>query len=87
MPLADALVSRLKSRLTTLKVAPGEEPGAEMGPLVTDDHLKRVRGYIDLGVEEGASWSPTAGKRRSRRTGSSSAPTLFDHVTPVDAHL
>ena len=25
-----------------------------MGPLVTREHLERVRGYVDLGVEEGA---------------------------------
>src|SRR6185295_18668342 len=52
--VADALVGRLKSKLESLKIGPGEEPGAEMGPLVTAEHLKRVRGYIDLGVEEGA---------------------------------
>ena len=38
------LVSAYQERLTT-----AEEPGAEMGPLVTADHLKRVRSYIDLG--------------------------------------
>src|SRR5690606_12655108 len=26
----------------------------EMGPLVTRQHLEKVRGYVDLGVEEGA---------------------------------
>ena len=52
--VADALVDRIKARLADLKVAPGEEAGAEMGPLVTDAHLEQVRGYIDLGVEEGA---------------------------------
>ena len=51
---ADALVERLKVKLGTLKVAPREEPGAEMGPLATDEHLKKVRGFIDLGIEEGA---------------------------------
>ena len=52
--VADELVGRLKGRLASLKVAPGDEPGAEMGPLVTGAHHDRVRGYVDLGVEEGA---------------------------------
>ena len=52
--VADEIVSRVKQRLATLKVAPGDEPGAEMGPLVTEAHLERVRGYVDLGVKEGA---------------------------------
>src|SRR5688572_10041564 len=52
--VADELVSRIKGRLSTLKVAAGDDPAAEMGPLVTDAHLNRVRNYVDLGVEEGA---------------------------------
>ena len=27
---------------------------SEMGPLVTKEHLAKVRGYVDLGVKEGA---------------------------------
>ena len=51
---ADALVERLAPRVRQLKVGPGIEPGVEMGPLVTKEHLAKVRGYVDLGVEEGA---------------------------------
>jgi len=50
----DALVERLKPRVQGLKVGPYSDPDAEMGPLVTRQHLERVRGYVDLGVEEGA---------------------------------
>ncbi len=32
----------------------GTDPEAEMGPLVTRQHLDRVRSYVDLGVREGA---------------------------------
>lgn len=51
---ADALVERLAPRVRQLKIGPGTEPGVEMGPLVTKDHLDKVRGYVDLGVREGA---------------------------------
>ena len=50
----DALRDRLAPRVQALKIAPGTDPDAEMGPLVTAAHLERVRGYVDLGVEEGA---------------------------------
>ncbi|AKH19492.1 CoA-acylating methylmalonate-semialdehyde dehydrogenase [Sedimenticola thiotaurini] len=51
---ADALIKRLVPRLRELKVGPGSDPEAEMGPLVTAEHRKRVRDYVDLGVQEGA---------------------------------
>ena len=30
------------------------DKSSEMGPLVTKEHLERVKGYVDLGVKEGA---------------------------------
>ena len=50
----DALMSKLAPRVRALKVAPGVDPDAEMGPLVTREHLEKVRGYVDTGVKEGA---------------------------------
>jgi malonate-semialdehyde dehydrogenase (acetylating)/methylmalonate-semialdehyde dehydrogenase len=79
--LADDLVARLKARLATLTIAPGNEAGAEMGPLVTDAHLKRVRGYVDVGVEEGAELVMD-GRPAPRQAGFFVGATLFDHVTP-----
>jgi malonate-semialdehyde dehydrogenase (acetylating)/methylmalonate-semialdehyde dehydrogenase len=52
--VADGLIERLAPRVRALKVAPGTDPDAEMGPLVTKQHLDKVRGYVDLGVQEGA---------------------------------
>ena len=52
--VADALVERLAPRVAALKVGPATDPASEMGPLVTRAHYDRVRGYVDLGVEEGA---------------------------------
>ena len=51
---ADALVSRLAPRVAALRVGPATDPAAEMGPLVTRAHWDRVKGYVDLGVDEGA---------------------------------
>ncbi len=52
--VADALIERLVPRVRALKVGPASEPDAEMGPLITREHLNRVSGYVSLGVEEGA---------------------------------
>jgi len=51
---ADALVARLVPRVRALKVGPGTDPEAEMGPLVSKAHRARVAGYIDSGEADGA---------------------------------
>jgi malonate-semialdehyde dehydrogenase (acetylating) / methylmalonate-semialdehyde dehydrogenase len=50
----DRLMDKLVPRVRALKIGPGTDPEAEMGPLVTRQHLERVRSYVDLGVKEGA---------------------------------
>jgi malonate-semialdehyde dehydrogenase (acetylating)/methylmalonate-semialdehyde dehydrogenase len=52
--IGDKLLDKLVPRVRALKIGPGTDPEAEMGPLVTRQHLDRVRSYVDLGVEEGA---------------------------------
>ena len=52
--VGDQLVAKLKERLGSLRVGPGTAPGMDMGPLVSKPHFEKVRGYVDLGVEEGA---------------------------------
>src|SRR4026207_2027450 len=52
--IGDKLVDQLIPRVQSLRVGPGSDPEADMGPLVTKQHLDKVRGYVDLGVEEGA---------------------------------
>jgi malonate-semialdehyde dehydrogenase (acetylating)/methylmalonate-semialdehyde dehydrogenase len=52
--IADELVKRLKARTLDLKIGPGIDPAADMGPLVTRTHLDKVKSYVDQGVAEGA---------------------------------
>jgi len=52
---ADRLMEKLTPRVENLKIAPytaGDD--ADFGPLVTKEAQERVRGYVDLGVKEGA---------------------------------
>jgi malonate-semialdehyde dehydrogenase (acetylating) / methylmalonate-semialdehyde dehydrogenase len=52
--VGDKLVRKLEPRVRALKIGPGTDPDAEMGPLVTREHREKVKSYIDLGVKEGA---------------------------------
>jgi malonate-semialdehyde dehydrogenase (acetylating)/methylmalonate-semialdehyde dehydrogenase len=52
--VGDTIVDKLAPKVRALKVAPGTDPEAEMGPLVTKQHFEKVKSYVDLGVKEGA---------------------------------
>jgi malonate-semialdehyde dehydrogenase (acetylating)/methylmalonate-semialdehyde dehydrogenase len=82
--VADALVQKLKERLAKLKVLPGTDPKAEMGPLVTKEHLAKVRGYVDQGVKEGATLVVDGRglKVAGGEWGFFMGGCLFDRVTP-----
>lgn len=81
---ADALVQALAEAMRKLKVGPGDQPGVEMGPLVTRQHYERVCNYIELGQSEGAKLvvdGRTIGVK-GHRNGFFLGATLFDRVTP-----
>lgn len=82
--LADAVVVKLMERIQTLKVLPSMAKGAEMGPLVTREHWKRVVSYVETGVREGATL--LADGRDiivpDGEKGFFLGPCLFDHVIP-----
>ena len=85
----DRLIAALKPELAAIKVLPGTADGADMGPLVTREHLERVLGYVDTGVKEGAELVVDGRKLAvaGHERGFFMGPVLFDHVTRVDAHL
>lgn len=82
--IADPLVERLAERVRALRVGPGDHGEIEMGPLVTREHLERVRGYVDLGVQEGATLVVDGRdlKVPGYEEGFFLGGCLFDHVTP-----
>ena len=49
----DELIEKLTPKVRGLKVGPSAADG-DMGPLVTAEHLAKVKGYVDLGIQEGA---------------------------------
>ena len=80
--IADKLVSNISDRAQILKVAPWTDNEAEMGPLISSDHKKKVENYIDQGVSEGAKLI-LDGRNcniQGYENGYFVGPTLFDNV-------
>ena len=82
--VADKLNAKLQEQLKTLKIGPSLNADSEMGPLVTKDHLNKVKGYVDLGVEEGADLLVDGRdfKVEGNEDGFFMGGCLFDKVTP-----
>ncbi len=81
---ANALMAKLEPRVRALKVGPGTDPEAEMGPLVTRAHRDKVSDYVDSGVAEGARLVVDGRglKLQGYEDGFFIGGTLFDDVTP-----
>lgn len=80
--VADTMVEKLKLKIEAINIAPGDQPDAQMGPLVTQAHLDRVKNYVDLGVREGAQLVIDGRDCQANKKGFFMGPCLFDQVKP-----
>ncbi|MFT5720138.1 MAG: malonate-semialdehyde dehydrogenase (acetylating)/methylmalonate-semialdehyde dehydrogenase [Motiliproteus sp.] len=82
--IADPLVAALTDRLQDLRVLPGTHPEAEMGPLVTRQHLDTVLSFVESGVREGATLIVDGRRTEHPEHGDGffMGGCLFDNVTP-----
>src|SRR5688572_19401860 len=82
--VGDKIVRELTKRLADMKVGPGTDKDVHMGPLVTKEHRDRVKGYVDLGVQEGAKLVVDGRDFKSKEepNGFYLGGSLFDHVKP-----
>ena len=80
--IGDKLVNDLTKKVKSLKVGPGMDKKSEMGPLVTKEHLEKVKSYVDLGVKEGAKLIVDGRnlKLKGHENGYYMGGCLFDHV-------
>lgn len=81
---ADAFIERMIPRIKDLTIAPPMED-KDMGPLVSGEHLAKVKAYVDIGIKEGADllvdgrdFTMTA---KGYEQGHFMAGCLFDNVT------
>jgi len=79
--IADALVEKLASRVPNIKVGPGTDPAAEMGPLITREHRDKVASYVTNAAAEGAK-VVIDGTDRVNEAGYFLNPSLIDNVKP-----
>ncbi len=79
---AERLMERLVPRVEGLKVGPSTSVDADFGPLVTRQHLEKVKGYIDVGVAEGAKLvvDGRGFRMQGYEGGFYLGGSLFDHV-------
>ena len=78
---ADPLVKLLAQKAKAIKVGPGDQPGVDMGPLVTAEHRDKVSGFVAKGKSEGAK-AVLDGSVPPQKEGFFLGTTLFDHVRP-----
>lgn len=52
-PVYDAFLARLVDAARGLNVAPADDPGANVGPVIDEDALRKIRSYVELGQNEG----------------------------------
>jgi phenylacetaldehyde dehydrogenase len=76
----DRVVEGLAGETKKLKVGPGINPANNMGPLVSEEQLNRVCGYLDFGAKEGA--KTVVGGKRMGDTGYFVEPTVLVDVKP-----
>ncbi|TIP21928.1 MAG: aldehyde dehydrogenase family protein, partial [Mesorhizobium sp.] len=81
---ANRLMEKLVPRVESLKVGPSTDSSADFGPLVTRQALERVKGYVDIGVKEGAKLvvDGRGFKMQGYENGYYMGGCLFDNVTP-----
>ena len=77
----DQVVDGICKVAQSIKLGAGLDPDTEMGPLVSDEQLARVTGYIELGEKEGAKIA-TGGTKVGKDGGYFVAPTVITNTKP-----
>ncbi len=80
---ADRLMEKLIPRVESLKIGTSIDPSADYGPLVTKEALNRVRNYVEIGIQEGATLAVDGRsfKMQGYENGFYMGGCLFDNVT------
>jgi acyl-CoA reductase-like NAD-dependent aldehyde dehydrogenase len=83
----DQLVAGLSKAAEYMKVGPPTERDTVVGPVITDVHRSRIEGYIQAGIDQGATVAVGGGRPVGLDTGFYVEPTLLvdctNDMTPV----
>ncbi len=82
--VADPLVAAIRARIPRVKVGPGSDPEAQMGPLITQQHMEKVASYLASAPAQGATVVADGRDHPLHRSseGFFLGPSLIDHVGP-----
>jgi len=78
--LYDEVVEGLSSLAAGATVGPGLDPSSDFGPLISAEQFERVKGYIESGLQAGATAS-AGGTPKNGESGYFVSPTLFTDVS------
>jgi len=78
---AEWLIPRVVEAATSLGLGPGTESDVDMGPVVSDEAIARIRGYVERARAAGIDVLLDAGAAPG--PGSFFAPVIFDRVDPA----
>ncbi len=76
----DDFLEQLAARVRNINVGAPTDPETEIGPLIHPDHWKRVKGYIDIAQEEGATIMAGGNRPPDLPKGNYFQPTLIVNV-------
>ena len=79
----DAFLAKLKARTEAMVIGDPLDPATQMGSLISSAHMEKVLGYIELGLQQGATLL-TGGKRAmsgALAQGAFVEPTVFTHCS------
>lgn len=77
-PAYEELAAKMADRAKKVRLGPGLDPKTQMGPLVSQEQLDRVQGYVETGKKEGAKL--LAGGERQAGKGFFMTPAVFTEV-------
>lgn len=78
--VADEFIAKLKEASDNIKMGNGLDEGVFLGPVIRDEAKQRTLGYIEKGIEEGATLVRD-GRDEQLEDGYFVGPTIFDGVT------
>ncbi|MEZ5474928.1 MAG: CoA-acylating methylmalonate-semialdehyde dehydrogenase [Steroidobacteraceae bacterium] len=80
---AERVASGLTKSIHSMRLGSGGQPGCDMGPLISRQHLDKVLDYVAAGVTAGATLLVDGREKRGDNpSGYFLGACLFDHVTP-----
>jgi malonate-semialdehyde dehydrogenase (acetylating)/methylmalonate-semialdehyde dehydrogenase len=79
---ADWFVPRIVEAASAINVSAGDDPAVGMGPVIDDESVRRINGFVDAGLEDGAELALDGRRATLPAVGCFVGPTVFDGVRP-----